>query len=372
VGAWGRREGSRAGGDGDGGRRGGGQMTAAAKPELLRARVEEAAGAASQRVLQGLPQDARTAERRKAGKYYDLKWVKRMVPIGEVAEALGVQRRGRTQALCPFHPDRNPSMSFFRNRFRCHAATCEKGGDVLDLAASFLGGTRPALEWLSRRYPIPELNPEHRRGRGWQFGRVGAGGYGADVVVQSGLLSALGDDAARVLFAASGLADPTEATFTISRVGLAERAGIGRQQAAKARLQLRAVGVLDWERAEPMAGFRSVLRYRLMLDASTCADAVEKTVEKFPKKVYARGAKGRFLKPPTRLTRPTSVPAKSPERPWSVLGITQGIPPLLSSDGGGDDASPAAAAVQNWKTQPAAPRRRRRMLTRPLFDRTFD
>ncbi len=40
-------------------------------------------------------------------------------------------------ALCPFHPDENPSMSFKDGRFRCWA--CGARGDCIDLAARLFG-----------------------------------------------------------------------------------------------------------------------------------------------------------------------------------------------------------------------------------------
>jgi DNA primase len=45
-------------------------------------------------------------------------------------------------ALCPFHPDRTPSLSVYvardgRQRWKCHG--CGKGGDSLDLEVLFTG-----------------------------------------------------------------------------------------------------------------------------------------------------------------------------------------------------------------------------------------
>ena len=48
---------------------------------------------------------------------------------------LDVDRHGK--ALCPFHADRHPSMSFKNGRYRCWV--CNVGGDSIDLTARLLG-----------------------------------------------------------------------------------------------------------------------------------------------------------------------------------------------------------------------------------------
>lgn len=56
--------------------------------------------------------------------------------IQEVAARYGVQVGRGGKALCPFHNDRHPSMSFKGNRYRCFV--CDIGGDSIDLAARLL------------------------------------------------------------------------------------------------------------------------------------------------------------------------------------------------------------------------------------------
>jgi len=72
----------------------------------------------------------------------------RDLPIEGVAERLGM-RVVRHKALCPFHDDHHPSMSFStrRNMFRCFA--CDAHGGTIDLAMRYLDkGFREACEWL--------------------------------------------------------------------------------------------------------------------------------------------------------------------------------------------------------------------------------
>ncbi len=73
----------------------------------------------------------------------------RDLPIEGVAERLGIEVT-RHKALCPFHDDRHPSLSFSlrRNTFRCFA--CGAHGGTIDLVMKSLGKDfRQATAWLS-------------------------------------------------------------------------------------------------------------------------------------------------------------------------------------------------------------------------------
>lgn len=72
--------------------------------------------------------------------------VRERVSARDAAERFGltIDRHGR--ALCPFHEDHHPSMSFKHGRFRCFA--CGAHGDAIDLAAQLLGLT--PLDALAR------------------------------------------------------------------------------------------------------------------------------------------------------------------------------------------------------------------------------
>ena len=84
------------------------------------------------------------------------------LPIEQVAEALGFSLVRHT-ALCPFHDDRHPSLTFSRsrNRYRCYV--CDARGGVIDLVMHQLQlGFHDACHWLARTYGIP-LNDTCRR-----------------------------------------------------------------------------------------------------------------------------------------------------------------------------------------------------------------
>ena len=73
----------------------------------------------------------------------------RDLPIEGVAERLGLQV-SRHKCLCPFHPDKHPSLSFSvrRNRYRCFV--CEASGGTIDLVMHLLNKDfKDACRWLA-------------------------------------------------------------------------------------------------------------------------------------------------------------------------------------------------------------------------------
>ena len=77
------------------------------------------------------------------------------LPIESVANALGLAVHHH-KALCPFHDDSNPSLTFNRgkNRYRCFV--CDARGGVIDLVMKYLNKNfLEACRWLSEEHSIP-------------------------------------------------------------------------------------------------------------------------------------------------------------------------------------------------------------------------
>lgn len=99
-------------------------------------------------------------------------FIKEHLPIAYVAEKAGIQLRageGRMHALCPFHPDSDPSLDIYpwrdTERFGCFA--CGAGGDVLDFIQRMWGlGFREACEMGLRG--IDAMKAE-----GWEVPKLG-------------------------------------------------------------------------------------------------------------------------------------------------------------------------------------------------------
>ena len=76
----------------------------------------------------------------------------RDLPIEGVAERLGL-RVSRHKALCPFHDDHTPSLTFKKNKFRCWS--CGASGDSISLVMKVLGKDfREACRWLADEHNI--------------------------------------------------------------------------------------------------------------------------------------------------------------------------------------------------------------------------
>jgi len=96
--------------------------------------------------------------------------VKDSVDIVDAAERYGLDVGRNKKALCPFHDDKNPSLSFKNQRFKCFA--CGAGGDVIDLVG-YLTNTVPleTVKELNQTYglridldkPAPSVEIQRRK-----------------------------------------------------------------------------------------------------------------------------------------------------------------------------------------------------------------
>ncbi len=97
----------------------------------------------------------------------------RSLPCEGVAQRLGFTVR-QHKALCPFHDDHSPSMTFKKNKFRCWS--CGESGDSISLVEKVLGKDfLDACRWLANEHNVilTEYKPQeqttplpHREGLG--------------------------------------------------------------------------------------------------------------------------------------------------------------------------------------------------------------
>ena len=77
------------------------------------------------------------------------------LPIESVADALGLQV-SHHKALCPFHADKHPSLTFHRGRNRYRCFVCDARGGTIDLVMRYLNKDfLEACKWLSEEHSIP-------------------------------------------------------------------------------------------------------------------------------------------------------------------------------------------------------------------------
>ena len=71
----------------------------------------------------------------------------------EAAQHYGVQIDRHGRALCPFHPDKHPSMTFKEGRYRCWA--CNASGDCVDLVRELCSCTyMEALQRINQDFGL--------------------------------------------------------------------------------------------------------------------------------------------------------------------------------------------------------------------------
>lgn len=82
------------------------------------------------------------------------------LPIEQVAEALGLQV-SHHKALCPFHADKHPSLTFHRGRNRYRCFVCDARGGTIDLVMRYLNKNfLEACKWLAdENNLVVSLNP---------------------------------------------------------------------------------------------------------------------------------------------------------------------------------------------------------------------
>ena len=86
--------------------------------------------------------------------------VRERVSAQDAARHYGLTFDRRGWALCPFHNDKHPSMSFRNGRFRCWV--CDVGGDSIDFTARLLGlDAMGAVERLNADFCL--VLPLHRK-----------------------------------------------------------------------------------------------------------------------------------------------------------------------------------------------------------------
>ena len=86
--------------------------------------------------------------------------VRERVSAQDAARHYGLTFDRRGWALCPFHNEKHPSMSFRNGRFRCWV--CDVGGDSIDFTARLLGlDAMGAVERLNADFCL--ALPLHRK-----------------------------------------------------------------------------------------------------------------------------------------------------------------------------------------------------------------
>jgi len=253
----------------------------------------------------------------------DMTFIRREIPIADVAGELGIRVAGRTTAHCwrvgaHQNGDRTPSMSFRRNRAKCHVCDVDSKSPI-DLVIAYQEcSLKEAVDWLCARWTVPTIskNSKLARSERWASSPVGVSSFPLEQFGRSGLWAALGDAGRAVLVALFLFAEKGE--VCVSYRALARYAGKTSDATIATALQrLKQLGII--ESLPRRKNFRDVGRYRSTLDSAKFQAALSE--------VHARMKLGRDAE--RELRAQSRVPAL-PE-PRSTRAVYPGTSTLYSN-----------------------------------------
>lgn len=173
----------------------------------------------------------------------DFQWIRRNVPIVEVAQRLELYVQG-TMARCwrpdqHQHADRTPSVGLHPRRNVAKCFVCDiKPLSPIDLAMSVLGAElAPAVAWITQRWAVPtiakgkHLNPTQRWAERFRAGMESR----LHTLVRSGIWALLTPAETSIFGALDTFTDGDQ--VTISYGGLMRYAGIGSRATVSAALR---------------------------------------------------------------------------------------------------------------------------------------
>lgn len=135
----------------------------------------------------------------------DMSYIRRRIPIVDVATSLGIRIAGQKAAHCwrdgaHQNGDRTPSLSFHRNRAKCFVCDADSLSPI-DLVMKYQECSLPeAAAWISGRWKVPTIakNKKLSRPERWKTSRVGVSAFPLEEWIRSGGWAVL-DDAARAV-----------------------------------------------------------------------------------------------------------------------------------------------------------------------------
>ena len=231
--------------------------------------MEQPKCSTGQHINQGVPPPA--------GSYLDLAFIRRNIPITDVARELDVEVFG-SRARC-WRPenhqngDRTPSVGFQRrtNRGRCWVCD-DRSWSVIDLVMMVLDCDFPAaVAWVSDHFAVPAAAPgKHLTPRqSWNPRyRVGCSRSTLEWLVRAGVWADLPASHRSILVVLDTFTDSDTGQAMISYRGLMRYSGVRTKMTVRRALQhFVRIGLLEIEHGVGAGGFRSVSRYRLMFDS---------------------------------------------------------------------------------------------------------
>jgi hypothetical protein len=218
----------------------------------------------------------------------DMEYMRKAIPIIEVADELGIRRSGASLAHCwregHQHGDRSPSMSFHKNRAKCFV--CDAGSlSTIDLIMKHGEcSLADAVRWIEARWDVPRIakNKKLSRPERWGTVPVGLANFPLENLVRAGLWAAFKDAERAVLVAILCFVDPVARTAEISHRALCRYAGkASRTTIAKVIERFEHIGLVEVTQAKTREGIRQVSTYKLTMNSEKFENALSECYQRF-------------------------------------------------------------------------------------------
>lgn len=211
-----------------------------------------------------------------SGYYPDLGYIRRSVPIRDVASQLGLRINGNMvhcwRAENHQHGDRTPSVGLKQRRNFAMCFVCDhRSLSTIDLVMSVLGlNLLAAVQWITARFDVPHTSKgkhTHHAERWPERFRVGSNDSLEQTLIRSGIWASLTPAQRSIIPVLVTYAEPSTNVVTISYRGLMRFAGIGSPSTvATALKRFRSLRFLEIDKTVATDGLRACNVYRLIPD----------------------------------------------------------------------------------------------------------
>lgn len=267
----------------------------------------------------------------------DISWIKKNVPVMEVAKTLGMRiRRGRARCWRPENhrnSDADPSVRFHerRNRVRCFVCDMRGGHSCVDLVIGVLSmDVGSAVRWIAERFTVPNIKPGrpvgHRAAEPAPY-RVGTHGSDFEVLVKSGMWGQLSPAERSILQPLREFRDPDSGLTQLSYAAIMRYSGVGSSASVSQALkQLARRHAIEIHQGVRFGLTRRCSAYRVTLDDpkfyELCNEVCKNNREEVAaERAYRKGLRSererKSLRPPN-LNMATGGGLRPPDPPLSL------------------------------------------------------
>jgi len=252
-----------------------------------------------------------------AGGIPSLEFIKKHVPIADVARLLDLRVDSSTAAHCwrignHQHGDRTASVWFSKRTNRGQCKVCDRHSwSNIDLTQLVLScSTAEAIQWIAARFDVPHIQKKHLSKNGQPtLSRVGCGSH-FEGLVRSGLWASLSGPEAKLLIV---LAEFTGLRLSYS--ALQRFTGVGRARIPPALDHFKRMGLLKVNLGPTKDGLRGCSAYEVAWDDAGFQKLMAETFETTSREIAAEKELRQTERSQRRATQHTKVLLSSTAEP---------------------------------------------------------